>query len=236
MSAQLQARFVLVRPRDPNNIGAAARAMGNFGFRDLAVVDPWPPVWREARSAVGAGEILRKARLESLEAAISGCGLVVGTVGSARLPRRPSLELPGLAALIGKELGSRGRAAVLFGNEKTGLSNREISLCHVLARIPTAADLPSMNLGQAVAVVAYELKRGAGAARLKAPEQPRAPAEQETAVAREFLRAFDALGYMRGVPEHVRARKVQDALKRLRPCKQDAGLLLAVLRRIGPSV
>ena len=230
------ARFVLVRPRDPNNIGAAARAMGNFGFRDLAVVDPWPPVWREARSAVGAGEILRKARLGSLEASIAGCSLVIGTVGSTRRPRRPSLELPGLTALIRKEIGPRGRAAVIFGNEKTGLSNREISACHVLVRIPTAADLPSMNLGQAVALVAYELKRGTSAARLKAPgpfPYDPAPAEQETALAREFLRAFDALSYMRGVPERVRARKVQDALKRLRPCKQDAGLLLAVLRRVG---
>ena len=239
--AQFLTRFILVRPRDPNNIGAAARAMGNFGLRDLAVVDPWPPVWREARSAVGAGEILKTARLESLEAAIAGCGMVIGTVGSMRRPRRPLLDLPGLAASILKEIGPRGRAAIIFGNEKTGLSNREISLCHVLVRIPTAADLPSMNLGQAVALVAYELKRGTSAARPKVPgpfPYDPAPAEQETALAREFLRAFDALNYMRGVPDHVRARKVQDALKRLRPCKQDAGLLLAVLKRVsdgGPA-
>jgi tRNA/rRNA methyltransferase len=231
---EARVRFVLVRPRDPNNIGAAARAMANFGFRDMAVVEPYPPVWREARSAVGAGDLLRRAQASSLEESLAGATLVLGTCGGVRRLDRPVVPLPSLREFLKTKGGAPGgRVAVLFGNEKTGLSREQIGHCHALVRIPTVPELPSMNLGQAVALVAYELARRPGAREPRLPGLPAAPAEQTEALRREFLRAFAALGYQRGVPEAVQARRVRDALNRLRPCRQDAGLLLAVLRRVG---
>jgi len=226
-------RFVLVRPRDPNNIGAAARAMANFGLRDLAVVEPFAPVWREARSAVGAEGLLRRARAGSLEQSLRGTALVLGTCGGSRRLRRPVVPLPGLSRFVRRRLPVGGRLAVLFGNEKTGLTGAQLEHCHALVRVPTAAAVPSMNLGQAVALVAYELARRPGDQKVAEPQLSAAPAEQLEALLREFVRAFAACGYMQGVPEASQARRVREALKRMSPCRKDAGLLLAVLRRVG---
>ena len=153
-------RIVLVRPRNPLNIGAAARAMGNFGFRDLVAVDPYGPTWRETRSAVGAEGIVRSARrVETLRQAIADRTLVVGTTaGSRRNLDRDLISLTDFPAWL-KSHRNRHRAALLFGSEKTGLSNDDLSYCHALVRIPTAPDCPSMNLGQAVAVCCYEIAR-----------------------------------------------------------------------------
>lgn len=156
-------RVVLVRPRNPLNIGAAARAMANFGFDDLVVVAPFDPVWREARSAVGAGHILRSARMtDDLAEAVGDCDFVVGTTtGSRRNLDRDPLPLTDLTSAP-RKLPPRARAAVLFGSEKTGLLNDHLSYCHLLVRIPTTAGCPSMNLGQSVAVWCYEVARAAG--------------------------------------------------------------------------
>ena len=159
-TGQLKWRVVLARPRNPLNIGAAARAMANFGFSDLVVVDPFDPVWREVRSAVGAEDLLRSAHsVATLSEALEGVTLVVGTTAGARrsLPQHlvSLTELPNW--LRGKR--PRHRAAILFGPEKTGLTNEHLSFCHILVRIPTSPQCPSMNLGQSVAVCAYELTR-----------------------------------------------------------------------------
>jgi TrmH family RNA methyltransferase len=156
-------RVVMVRPRNPLNIGAAARAMANFGFDDLVVVAPFDPVWREARSAVGAGHILKSARVtDHLAEAVSDCNFVVGTTtGSRRNLDRVPVPLTELTSKP-QNLSTRGRSAVLFGSEKTGLLNDHLSYCHLLVRIPTTVNCPSMNLGQSVAVWCYELARSMG--------------------------------------------------------------------------
>ncbi len=153
-------RIVLVRPRNPLNIGSAARAMANFGLRDMVVVAPHEPVWRETRSAVGAEAIVESARaVESLDAAVADRTCVIGTTSGARRHLdRDLLPLSQLSAWLGRRSRMR-RVALLFGSEKTGLSNEDLSKCHVLVRIPTVPECPSMNLGQAVAVCAYELGR-----------------------------------------------------------------------------
>lgn len=225
-------RFILVRPRDPNNIGAAARAMANFGLKDLVLADPYPPVWTEARSAVGAEALLRKAKAMSLTGALRGAGLILGTCGGARKLARPVIPLPGLGEYLKENLPSGGRLAVLFGNEKTGLTRAELGHCHAVIRIPTAGRTPSMNLGQAAALLAYELSGNGRDAKPAQPDLAAAPAEQVEALLAEFLRAFDAKGYMAGLPDGERTRRVRDVLKRLRPCRKDAGLLLALLRRV----
>jgi len=150
---------VLVRPRNPLNIGAAARAMANFGLAHLSVVAPYAPLWREARSAVGAPELLEDANESAtLGEAVADCTLVLGTgTLTYRKPEQKVISLPVLAPIVSGELARGGRVAVVFGPEKHGLTRDDLSFCHLLVEIPTDPRQPSMNLGQAVAVCLYEL-------------------------------------------------------------------------------
>jgi tRNA/rRNA methyltransferase len=158
---------VLVSPRNPLNIGAAARAMANFGFRRFAVVAPYEQHWREAKSAVGAPDLLEDAKeAESLAEAVGDCTLVVGT-GSLerRKPEQPVVPLPELAPLVRQEIARGGRVALVFGSEKRGLTREDLSHCHLLVEIPTDPRQPSMNLGQAVAVCLHEIASRLGESR-----------------------------------------------------------------------
>jgi TrmH family RNA methyltransferase len=150
---------VLVRPRNPLNIGAAARAMANFGFARLTVVAPYAPHWREARSAVGAPELLAEANeAATLSEAVSGCTLVAGTAAlTHRQPEQRVVALPEFGPLAGEAIAQGGRVALVFGGEKHGLTSDDLAYCHLLVEIPTGPPQPSMNLGQAVAVCLYEL-------------------------------------------------------------------------------
>lgn len=178
----LRDRFdiVLVSPRNPLNIGAAARAMANFGFARLTVVAPYEPHWREAQSAVGAEELLQNARrTQCVAEAVAGCTLVVGTgTLTHRKAEQPVVPLPELPAHIQRALDANGRAALVFGPEKRGLTRDDLSWCHLLAEIPTDPRQPSMNLGQAVAVCLYELT-----IRLHAPRPTEADAHPQASSA-----------------------------------------------------
>ncbi len=167
MESEKDVRIVLVRPRNPINIGAAARAMMNFGFEDLVVVAPYEPVWRESKAALKAQKLLAQARaVPRLLDAIEDRTLVAGTSSlSRRETSQPVAALEELPARW-KRRKAKDKVAVLFGSEKTGLSNEDLSFCHCILRIPTTSQCPSMNLGQAVAVCCYELKR------LLAPAEP----------------------------------------------------------------
>jgi TrmH family RNA methyltransferase len=150
---------VLVSPRNPLNIGAVARAMANFGFSRLSVVAPYEPHWREARSAVGAPQLLANAQqTTSLAEAVHDCTLVLGTgTLTHRKAEQPVVRLDQLAPLVERDLHRGGQIAVVFGPEKHGLTREDLSYCHVLVEIPTDVHQPSMNLGQAAAVCLYEL-------------------------------------------------------------------------------
>jgi tRNA/rRNA methyltransferase len=150
---------VLVAPRNPLNIGAAARAMANFAFVRLAVVSPYGAHWREARSAVGAPKLLSAAaESATLAEALADCTLVVGTgTLTYRKAEQRVVQLPELGPLVRREIERGGRVALVFGPEKHGLTREDLSYCHLLVEIPTDARQPSMNLGQAVAVCLYEL-------------------------------------------------------------------------------
>ncbi|HEX3570719.1 MAG TPA: RNA methyltransferase [Acidobacteriaceae bacterium] len=158
--------IVLVRARNPANIGAVARAMHDFGFPTLRVVNEFPVPFEAAKSAVDASAVLSSATTHTtLAEAIADCTLIVGTtaVGEREL-RHELLILPEAAPRIHTELASpERRTALLFGSEKTGLSNDELSFCHFLLTIPMVEHEglrhPSMNLGQAVAVCLWELVR-----------------------------------------------------------------------------
>jgi TrmH family RNA methyltransferase len=162
-------RVVLVATRNPLNIGAVARAMSNFGFFQLYLVNPFEPSFLEARSAVGAGELLANAKVfATVGQAVVDCTLVVGTTAVGRREiRQPLKFLEEGGRAIHTHLRSRNAAraekkaeiAILFGSEKFGLSNEDLSHCNWLLRIPTRDEHRSMNLGQAVAICLYELAR-----------------------------------------------------------------------------
>ncbi len=154
-------RVVMVRTRNPLNVGAAARAMSNFGFLNLRMVRPYDASFREARSAVDAESVLTAAvEFGDVAQAVADCSLVVGTTaGGARHTLEPIQRLEAGAEIIRQYLQSGEKVAMLFGSEKVGLSNDDLNHCQLLLRIPTRTEHLSMNLGQSVAISLYELVR-----------------------------------------------------------------------------
>jgi len=227
--------IVLVRTRNPLNIGAAARAMSNFGAFDLRLVKPFEKAFREAVSAVGARAVLAKAQeFDSVQDAVADCSLVIGTtaIGNREL-QHPCHSLEQAAAKIRRRSAAAGRLGVLFGSEKTGLSNSELSHCHWLLRIPTRQEHRAMNLAQAVAVVVYELTRGAS--------QPTQQNRLATAAAdmgtlariNQALReALDLSGYIHPRSAASAEEKLRRMLLRLDLGAADAQVLLGMLRKI----
>src|SRR5271157_3530334 len=225
-------RVVLVATRNPLNLGAAARAMSNFGFTHLRVVNPYELAFREARSAVGASALLANAEeYKSVAEAIADCTLVVGTtaVGHREL-QHPLRRLEYGARLICKQLAS-GRVALLFGSEKVGLPNEDLSHCHWLMRIPTREGHSSMNLAQAVAVCLYELVRDVKADR-SAEKSQRATAGEAERITAVLLEALDASGYVKPSAAATTAEKVRRLVRRLSLQAADAEVLLGMLRQI----
>lgn len=229
-------RIVLVGARNPLNIGAAARAMSNFGFQRLRLVRPYEASFREARSAVDAEAVLQSAEeCAELSAAIADCSLVVGTTGGAqRAPREPLHRLEDAASAIRAQIRAGSSVAILFGSEKVGLSNQDLSHCQMLLRIPTLSDHPSMNLGQAVAVVLYELVRRTeanGATVDDAKETPATAADRERMTAL-WMEALTVSGYTHHGPEPTLEEKVRRLVRRLQLTAPDLHEWLGLLRRI----
>lgn len=222
---------VLVSPRNPLNIGAAARALSNFGFDDLRVVNPYEKAFHEAVSAVGGAAVLRATRsFDSVADAIADCDTVVGTtaIGNRHLEH----PLHGLEAAGGLIRAAPGKTALLFGSEKFGLSREDIAYCHWLTRIPTGDQTPSMNLGQAVAVTLYELIRDSGKPQA-APDRRKpvsgSDAEQLTVM---LLDVLEASGYTNRIVATSTDRKVRQFIRRISLTARDAPLLLGILRQI----
>jgi tRNA/rRNA methyltransferase len=222
---------VLVRTRNPLNIGAVARAMQNFGVPELRLVAPYEASFREARSAVGAGAVLAEAReFASVADAVADCRLVIGTTAA----RRRELEQP----LVGLEEAAapvhaalvQGPVALLFGSEKHGLTREDFDHCHWLVRIATEDAQPSMNLGQAVAVCLWELSHETTAL---APEaEPRAISggvERLGALVTELL---DAVGYTHPNTAESTAAEVRRMLRRLHATDADTHLLMGMMRKL----
>ena len=223
--------MVLVATRNPLNLGAAARAMSNFDCPNLRVVRPYEASFREARSAVGAAELLAKAeQFDNIADAVADCALVVGTTaGKARTLQHPLKPLEKAAPLIRRKLSS-GRVALLFGSEKRGLSNQDMSHCHWLLRIPTREAHASMNLGQAVAVCLYELVR--------LPKRMEKAPTRKPAVAADVDRLTDLLGDALKASGYVRGgdKSIEEDLRRmvlrLKLDETDSQLWLGMLRQI----
>ncbi len=213
--------------------------MSNFGVLQLRVVNPYDVAFREARSAVGAAELLANAEeYTDLAAAIADCTLVVGTtaVGHREL-QHPLWPLPEAALRMRMELGSAteelSRVALVFGSEKFGLSKESLSHCHWLLHIPTREENYSMNLGQAVAVCLYELARGAESTQDHRTESalPASAGELER-MTRVLFDLLQASNYGRSQPDENIEENLRRLVLRLHPTSRDVEVLLGMLRRI----
>ena len=221
---------VLVRPRNPLNIGAAARAMSNFGCNTLRVVNPYKLAFREARSAVGGAPVLKHAEeCKNVAEAIGDCSLVVGTTAVG--DRSLTVPLKTLDERSAAPFREAGKAALLFGSEKTGLSNDDFSHCHWLMTIPTHQQNISMNLGQAVAVCLYELAKSAASESSGTPTDmaDSAQTEQITECLMESLRIS---GYVKPGTDQMFEKKARQLILRMKLGSYDAKLLLGMVRQI----
>jgi tRNA/rRNA methyltransferase len=219
--------------------------MANFGLSHLAVVAPYEPHWREARSAVGAPQLLADARqTQTLAEAIAGCTLVLGTgTLTHRKPEQLVVQLPDLAPLVASELEHGGRVALIFGPEKHGLTRDDLSYCHLLVEIPTDRRQPSMNLGQAVAVCLYELASRVQSCPVQAANIGVSPhvdpacgaaADAETLelVAGLVDQVMEAAHYSPAAMREANRHDLRLMLRRLAPDKKDARRILGLFRRI----
>ncbi|HJU10689.1 MAG TPA: RNA methyltransferase [Candidatus Binataceae bacterium] len=204
--------FVLFKPKSAGNVGAAARALKNMGFRDLRIVD-------ETRSgsasnegkdrraeimAVHGRDVLASASIHAqLDDALADRTVVVGTTartGPYRSEARPVREVSHELA----SLSTANRIALLFGPEDCGLTNEELKRCHRLITIPTAPAYPSLNLAQAVMIVAYELMMAAGAAREFLVNDAWAPTPEINAMLERITKALIAIGFLpEDNPDHI---------------------------------
>ena len=224
---------VLVETSNPLNIGAAARAMSNFGFLQLRVVNPYEVAFREARSAVGGAPVLADAKeFKSVADAVADCTLVVGTTAVRhRELQHPLRRLEQGARLIRKEFAS-GKVALLFGTEKTGLSNDDLSYCHWLMNIPTREQHISMNLGQAVALCLYELVRDSKAVTVKPGKAATATAGEVERISQVLLESLHVSGYVNPISVTSTEERVRRMVRRLNLSSEDAELWLGMYRQM----
>jgi TrmH family RNA methyltransferase len=224
---------VLVRARNPLNIGAAARAMSNFGCRTLRLVNPYKLAFRDARSAVGGAGVLQTAvEFDSVPEAVSDCIQVIGTTAVGSRSLKQSLHV--LNEQSGSEIRTQlqtGRVALLFGSEKTGLSNTEFSYCHRLLTIPTSDESISMNLGQAVAVCLYELARDVVSRQTTGDVEP-APVADLEMITELLMDSLRLSGYVKPGTNDLFEKKARQLLLRLNFQAYDAKLLLGMVRQI----
>lgn len=232
--------FILCEARNPYNIGACARALANFGFSKLSLIDVFPQDLMSAKeellktaeiSAVDSDFVLEKAAFfANVEEAISDCDVVFGTSSLHRMnPKRDVVSLPVLADFIADN--GYDRPAILFGNEKRGLTNQQLGYCNYIINIPTFAAQPSMNLGQAVAVVAYELSRLRNNVSQHRRENKDAPPRQIYDLASQIQEAL-----IRNDGDHwheeTRLREIRQSLLDARMTAQAVNALKAVLKKL----
>lgn len=229
-------RVVLVGPQVAGNIGAAARAMHNFGLRDLVLVAPEAdPLSEESRKRSTQGEfILHYARIAAtLDEALADCVLVAGTSARTGGPfRRQSVGPPGqvMPALV--EALSAGPVALVFGPEPTGLSNAQVARCHWLIHIPTDPGYPALNLVQAVAICLYELRR-AWLAHAAPPETaPVAPFAQQERMFTQLRKALEEVHFLYGPAADPLMHALRHLVTRARPSPMEVDLLFGLARQL----
>jgi TrmH family RNA methyltransferase len=227
-------RVVLVAPRNPLNIGAAARAMSNFGFTEMRLVNPYEVAFKEARSAVHAHYILENAQIfQTVDAAVADCSLVAGTTaGGLRNLHLPLHRLEAASELLRGHLADKQPAALLFGSEKFGLSNEDMSYCQWLLRIPSREEHGSINLGQAVAICLYELRRDGPAAIKRFAPAETATGQDFERITTLLLEALTRSGYVNPATAESSELKVRRLVRRLGLRAADTDMWLGIFRQI----
>lgn len=205
--------------------------MSNFGVSRLRVVNPFEASYREARSAVGAAEVLKNAEeFSSVAEAVTDCSLVVGTTAARdRELQHSLLDVASGAEKIRGRLAA-GNVAVLFGSEKRGLSNADLSHCHWLMHIPTRSEHLSMNLGQSVAICLYEIARSRAIA--EAPEKAAANAKELERLTSVLMETLVASEYLKSRASATNTEKIRRLVRRLNLSSEDAELLVGMLRKV----
>ncbi|MGL5735345.1 MAG: RNA methyltransferase [Beijerinckiaceae bacterium] len=223
--------IVLVRPQMGENIGMAARAMANFGLGALRIVAPrdgWPNPKAE-ETAAGATHILNAAQVfDSVRAAVADCHGVWATTARAR-GQGKRVETPRIAMAECAAAGAGHRTAILFGPERTGLENDDISLCDGILTFPVDPAFASLNVSQAVLLVAYEwfsIAQGGGPAFGAKEQGPAAPREMVHSFFDFIESELDQAGFF--VPDHKKPlmqRNFRNILHRLAMSEQDVRTL-----------
>jgi tRNA/rRNA methyltransferase len=227
--------FVLVRPQLGENVGAAARAMWNFGLRGLRLVDPrdgWPNP-RAVAMASGAGSLLDEARMTAdVAAAVADCAYVYATTARPRELTRPVLSPEAAVADMRARIAGGARVAVLFGPERTGLENEDVALANAIVTVDTNPAFASINLAQATLLMAYEWRKQV-ALPAPAPVAPLAPAEQVAQMLAHLAAELDAAHYF--WPEGKRPamlETLEGIFRRAPLSEQDVRTLRGVLRAL----
>lgn len=235
-------RIVLVETQHPGNIGAAARAMKTMGLADLRLVQPqrFPDVEADARAS-GAVDILEAAQVHgSLAAAVADCVQVIGTSARSRRLGWPQLNPRECGATL-LESAADGPVALVFGRERTGLTNAELDLCTAAVTIPANPDYSSLNLAAAVQVLSYEVRASALAG--AAPERSAAPAEAPPATHDELERLYEHLQTVLAARDFLDRHNPEHLMRRLRRLYGRTGLdrnevqiLRGMLTALAPDV
>jgi TrmH family RNA methyltransferase len=225
-------RIVLIETSHPGNIGAAARAMKNMCLDRLHLVAPQRYPSEEATSrASGADDLLARAQVhDTLDQALEGCRLVVGTSARPRTVSWP-VQAPHEAARGLFEASRQGEVALLFGREKSGLSNSELDRCHFLVHIPTSADYSSLNLGAAVQLLSYEVYLASlgGRQTTQEPERDLATAEMMQGFHEHLVQALDDVGFTDPEQSEKLLRRLRRLFQRARPDKDEINILRGIL-------
>ncbi len=220
---------ILVRPDSPENIGLAARGMANTGFSDLRIVGLDRFEAPAYRTAVHADSILDAARFfETLVDAADGLDLVLGS--TARIRRDFPLVTVSEAVRRTLEYPLDTRVGLVFGNERTGLTAREIGLSNIRFRIPQAARQPSYNLGVAVTLTLFEIAGRGHEPGVARRDRPLTHAEQEEA-GRRFSDLLDSRGFMRDANRAFITERVRDIFRRMVLTANDRDIVLAMFRK-----
>ncbi len=231
--------IVLVEPQLGQNIGMAARAMGNFGLTELRIVNPrdgWPNI-HASRAASGADAIIDGAKLfDTVPAALADCSLVFATTARAHDQAKPVLAPEAAAAEMANEIAGEGRAAILFGRERWGLTNEEVALADRIVTFPVDPEFASLNLAQAVLLMGYEwFKRVKdGALPFAATERSvRASKQQEQAFFEALVTELDRVEFLRPVEKRdTMIVNLRNIFSRMEPTRQDMQTLHGAIKAI----
>ena len=239
--------IVLVEPQLGENIGAAARAMANFGLSRLRIVNPrqgWPND-KARMMATGGGRLLDGAELyDTLEGAIADCNFVLAATARAHDQAKPVIGAAEAAAEMAPRIAAGERIAVLFGRERNGLENDEVALADRILTLPVNPGFASLNLAQAIVIVAYEwFKLQSGAALPFAMPERSAPAPKQQLLAffASLERELEKVEFFRPPDKRETMQiNLRNIFTRMRPTQQDIqtlhGVIMAIAEgRKGPA-